>query len=818
MRRSLAFVSLLALSFLAQTALADVIREREPGHRAEGRAVILHPAKALSDADVSELAEEGVTVKHALTGGRYLARIKDTAEIAGDARIVSIEELTAEKKIHPTARREAAKAKPFAEVNVVFQRDVDFDDALQAIVAAGGATDPFRFKFSPSHRIEAKIPPASLEALASDDRVLTITGPHRFKIATENATSAAVSHVTEVQAGPYNLSGDGVTVSLFELGEAQTTHVEFGGRLTLAPGTSGGTSSDRRHATHVSGTIGAAGVRPDAKGMAPKVQIKEFCVRVSGANTCTGDWLDLKEEALAPLGIVADNNSWGYVLGWEDGDPPVWDDADIYWGAYDLTVGAPLDEISAEKGVLFVHSAGNDGNLPFSFNSDGFKSHYHLNDDGDADTTKVFCVSGNHSGTDCPTSCTGGCELDIHHPATPFDTMGVTAAAKNVIAVGAVDTNLNITSFSSRGPAKDGRVKPDVVARGQGVLSSVPTNAYGSLNGTSMSSPAVTGISALLVEQWRRTFAGANPKPSQLKALLIAGADDLGNPGPDYTFGFGLADAKNSVDLIIADEAKGNRIRDLTFAQGQQQSYEIPLIVSTPGKVRVVLHWPDPAIAYLGGDDIAAKALVNDLDLKLVDGAGTVYLPYVLDKNNFSANATTGVNTIDNTEEVEIANAPAGAYRAIVTGTTVNEGPQSAVLVSNIRAAKTCIDVQEASNNNTAATAYGNLPSGQIVYGGLCSQGDVDFYKFNVTRTGPISVTVKTGDTALRATLTGTGISKTQDIAANSTVTITATASTVPNLVTLEIAPQGALGAEPQYSFTPTFGQKVQPRRRTVRR
>jgi hypothetical protein len=58
-----------------------------------------------------------------------------------------------------------------------------------------------------------------------------------------------------------------------------------------------------------------------------------------------------------------------------------------------------------------------------------------------------------------------------------------------------------------------------------------------------MASPVVTGIAALLTEQWRKTFTGANPKAAEtLKALILAGAQDLGNPGPDYTYGFGLVE------------------------------------------------------------------------------------------------------------------------------------------------------------------------------------------------------------------------------------------------------------------------------------
>ncbi len=220
-------------------------------------------------------------------------------------------------KIHPSALREAAHARDLADLNVIFSDGVSFEDARDVILAAGGSIDASRF--IPSQRIEAKIPPAALESLASDKRVLAIVGPCRFKIATDNAVTAQLSHVTEVHAAPYGLTGAGVAVSLFELGEAQTTHGEFGGRLLRAPTTIGGTSGDRRHATHTSGTIGASGVRASAKGMAPAATIHQFCVRDVPANACEGNWLTLKDEKLSPLNVIADNNSWGWILGWQDG-------------------------------------------------------------------------------------------------------------------------------------------------------------------------------------------------------------------------------------------------------------------------------------------------------------------------------------------------------------------------------------------------------------------------------------------------------------------------------------------------------------------
>jgi len=818
MRRLSAALSLLVVSLSAFAASESAPREIERV-RPLGRAVIVSPVKDLTDYDRAQLAQAGLVVQQPLTGGRYLARMAANADVTADARIRSIEPLTAEKKLHPTALRAAASGKPFVSVNVIFHRDINFEQARTAILAAGGAIDVFALDFLPAQRIEAKVPSSSLTTLAADEAVLAIVGPRKYKIESDNAVSASLSKADVVFAAPYGLTGDGVTVSLFELGAAQSSHVEFGGRMLVPLSTGGGTSSDRRHATHVAGTIGAAGINAAAKGMAPKVTIQQFCVQYE-SNTCTGEWLDLKADALKPLGVSIDNNSWGYVWGWWDGDLPVWSQTDIYWGAYDLILASPIDKIANEKDILFVHSAGNDGTNPSELTSDPWKSHHHVDNDFEEIKGQVHCVSMNGTGTDCTANCnapTERCEMTLHHSITPFDTLGTTAAAKNVLAVGAINVARQIVSFSSRGPAKDGRIKPDVVANGSSVFSTVPTDSYGNSSGTSMAAPAVTGVAALVTEQWKRTYS-AKPSAAAVKALIIAGAEDLGNPGPDYTYGFGLANAKDSVDLILADAGKNERIRTLTFAAGQQQSYEMAVVVSATQNLRIVLNWSDPFIQYIpGGDDVADKALVNNLDLRVIDPSGNTILPWVLNKDDFQANATKGVNNVDNVEMVEIANATPGVYRVIATGTSVLQGPQNAVFVANARTARPCVDVQEANGNETAGTAYGNLVAGQLVAAGLCSQSDIDFFKFNVTKTGPVSVAITTGDTALRATLTGTGISRTQVIAANSTATLNANANTVPNQVTLKIEAEGAIGVEPQYTFVPAFSETRQPKRRTVR-
>lgn len=631
------------------------------------RHVLVKLAAPLTTSTRAELARDGLALGKPVAGGGYIAVVRPGANFENDPRIASIEPLAAQKKVHHTAKREAARPQLAAELDVVFHEDVTLDEARAAIDEVGGSYDALLPRFLYGHRLIAHVPGNKLSALANDDRVLTIAEATQRRVTPRNLTSAMLSRVNLVQAAPYGLSGQGVTLSLFELGEAYFNHPDFGGRLT----THVSEGANDSHATHVAGTIGGSGAgRAQARGMATAANIHQF--RVDESMTGNDVTLSIKDTQLAPLGVVADNNSWGYVLGW---DFSVWYDLEEYMGAYSLTYAAPLDRIAIEKNILFVHSAGNDAIPP---PLDGNGSHYH----GDTAST-VWCYSNDLSGNDCPPPCTPGfCEVNRHLANAPWTTIGDMESAKNTMVVGAVDSDKILYSRSSRGPTRDGRVKPDLVARGTSVVSTAPGGGYSVKTGTSMASPVVTGIAGLLTQQWRLTFNGANPSVAQLRTLLIAGTEDRGNAGPDYSYGFGLADAKASVDLILADGGAGTRIRNGALAQGQ--SYEVDMILGAPQNLRVTLGWADPDIAYLGGSDISDPALVNDLDVRVIDAATNVTYPYVLDKNSPTTPATRAANHVDNTEMIEIANAPAGVYRIVVSATTIADAsPQAFVLIAN---------------------------------------------------------------------------------------------------------------------------------------
>ncbi len=809
-----------------------------PGPEARGprpfeyRYFILTPARLLNEQEQADLASRGCVVEKPLTGHRYLVRMSKSSTVgADDPRVASLTPLTWDRKLHSSVLREIAAGKPHVRVTVLFQDEVSFAAAKAAIEDAGGTlADPLQIDFQFSKRIAARIASPSVSQLAGDERVLAIHGPMNLRPVVENASSALLSNVTPLYTNPYNLTGQGVVLSQFELAAADATHKEFGGRLTTHPPFSSSSNDNAAHATHVAGTMIAAGVDPNAKGMAPSATLHEY-----DAND-----VDAFPASASKLSAVASNNSWGYSLGWCDRCPGfswVWlEDTDIYYGGYDLLSAAPLDKITRSDGVLLVHSAGNEarktgpGGPPFS--------HGHQAN-ADSPIVSGYCYSADGSGNDCPApTCKAGptfCETKQHPQIStllppPWVSVGLTASAKNVIAVGAVDINKQIASFSSRGPTRDGRVKPDIVARGVNVYSTIPGDQYTSGpipgTGTSMSAPVVTGVSALLVEQWRRTFGGQNPTPAILKTLMIATAEDLGNPGPDFTYGFGLLNARSAVDTIIADGAQGRRIATKSIATGEK--VEIPVSLSATQNLRVVLGWSDPEVLTFPidsgdpTDPLAAATLVNDLDLKIIDPRGNEVLPYVLDATNPSQPATRGVNRLDNTEEVEISGAAAGTYKIVVTGTNVTaSSPQTFVVVANGELGTAAVPCSDPFGiTNTPETAYGNLVAGQTITRRTCDPADVDFVKFLVDKPGAVTVTVSATDTPVRVTLTSSATQTvTLDVPAGTRQTVSTTFSgTTPTIFFAKVEPIGTIGASARYSITPSFSYAQHGRRRSVRR
>lgn len=242
-------------------------------------------------------------------------------------------------------------------------------------------------------------------------------------------------------------------------------------------------------------------------------------------------------------------------------------------------------------------------------------------------------------------------------------------AAKNVMAVANLYFNDNRVQSSSRGPAEDGRIKPDISAYGQGAFTTAGNNNYQQGGGTSAAAPSIAGAAAALVQAYRQHSNGANPPAALLKACLLNTADDLGRRGPDYDFGWGRLHAGRALETIVQGRHFSGQA-----ANGSQDTY----LLSIPAGVkeaRVMLCWQDHE-----GAPMAARALVNDLDLRLAAPNGSTYRPWVLSTHAHIDSLTTpayrGSDHVNNVEQVTLDNPAAGLYTIRASGYLLGQSPQ----------------------------------------------------------------------------------------------------------------------------------------------
>ncbi len=279
-------------------------------------------------------------------------------------------------------------------------------------------------------------------------------------------------------------------------------------------------------------------------------------------------------------------------------------------------------------------------------------------------------------------------------------TVGSPGTAKNCVTVGATRQAPSqdvVASYSSRGPASDGRYKPTVMAPGgesPTYITSVdndpgnppaPTcrTASSPFQGTSMATPAVAG-SALNVRQYyvdgyypngeAGTGDPFEPSAALVKATLITSTDDMGSADiPNNNEGWGrilLDDAlyfEGDVRELIAEDVESG------LHTGGTWTKEFDVDASSEPLV-VTLVWTD----YPGTAGSGIK-LVNDLDLTVIAPGGTQYKGNVF-SGGFSAPG--GSYDRKNVEECVRVSTPAqGTWTVRVSGYNVPHGPQPFALV-----------------------------------------------------------------------------------------------------------------------------------------
>jgi len=237
-------------------------------------------------------------------------------------------------------------------------------------------------------------------------------------------------------------------------------------------------------------------------------------------------------------------------------------------------------------------------------------------------------------------------------------------SAKDNITIGALYEDA-IAAFSSTGPVSDGRIKPEVCALGGSVYSTSFNNDYTFLSGTSMATPGTTGTLALIYQRFKQLNGGKYPSARLIKAVVCNTAYDMGNPGPDYTYGFGRIDALMAVRAL----EKNNYVEDSVKTGDTITTYiNIPANLV---QVKILLNWDD----YPGATS-ASTELVNNLQLRLVASKKTTYLPFVLNPSSPSSNAKTGIDSINVVKQIVVDTLRKGKYKVEVIGKYVPYGPQ----------------------------------------------------------------------------------------------------------------------------------------------
>lgn len=327
------------------------------------------------------------------------------------------------------------------------------------------------------------------------------------------------------------------------------------------------------------------------------------------------------------------------------------------YDSYDNLNSAPADYVTDTIRIT-SNSLGQGCNI--GYNSDARDQDQLIN-------SKFSLLSVHSSGNSGATSC-GGVGGGY------FTITGGYKAGKNAIATGNVLNDDALANSSSRGPSADGRIKPDIVAVGTDVYSTQPNNTYDTFTGTSMACPGVSGTLASLWQAYRDTHAGADPYSALMKGLILGTADDLGNKGPDFQYGFGRINARRAFNAMSNTQYFIDSV-----TTGNVKSFNVNAPINTR-QIKVTLYWNDPQ-----GSLASSVALVNNLDLYIEDVDGTPFYPLVLDNTpnvaNLSAPAVPGVDNLNNVEQLILDSMQAGPYTFYVGGTDVPLGPQKFVIV-----------------------------------------------------------------------------------------------------------------------------------------
>lgn len=475
--------------------------------------------------------------------------------------------------------------------------------------------------------------------------------PVYYETMNHKAAKSSNFHHLHLKKSEINLNGDDILIGVFDSSMLFKEHQEFSSNKNIV--LKSDYPSDftdwlvrknyrfaQLHSTHVAGTLLSAGIHCEAKGVVP------------GANLWSFDWSnDIRDMYYSSLeGMIVSNHSYGIVA-----------------------VGI-FGEIKVNR-----NSVGAYENRALDFDYVAQKNDYY---------TSVV-AAGNNQAYHNLLQPDGLGHCTILGIATSKNSI-VVGAGKDILGNGNIK-DLRLANYSSRGPTLDFRIKPDIIANGTNLLSTisdtdnseefgVKNDLYNYKSGTSMSTPIVTGAVAIW-QQWSSIFFGDILKAASIRALLVQSAhvnkemfingeqeQEMKRGAPSPSYGWGILDVKRGIEILQETTSGKTYLVEDRILNKKERVYVFENYHNN-NSLDLTLAWTDPPGPYdynLVMSGVVTKALVNDLDIRVkVDN--TIFLPWALRKDLKNPSPIINDNDVDNLERITIANLPKGKVEIKIT-------------------------------------------------------------------------------------------------------------------------------------------------------